>query len=357
MAGIKLSKLLKQYNTSYFELVDYLNSFGAGIDEASVGPDYIVSDAYIPYLNRAYAENTPLRQFEGWNDLNEAFIAHRVVKGYVRSRRKGGYTVEVFGINAFCPGSQMDMKRIKDYDAYVDKVFDFLITGLDEDGQNVIVSRRAVLENVDDDFDMNLSAKEMLLGELKDLVEMPFDAKRSFSLFRDIQDRWRQLGPVPQDSFKEINDTYQLYVARFYEMVNASRETRETNFKSNLEAKIALCEQAEALARDVRVDLAYAELQKLHERWKEIGPVSKEYRDSLWERFKAASAMINLHRREVAKDGEKQARVKKKGPSPDDGVNTPKNQPEKADAPTIEINPDDFFSAKALDLMSRKKKS
>ena len=139
----------------------------------------------------------------------------------------------------------------------------------------------------------NLQKKQAIIEELKALVEEPGDMKEAFPKFRDIQNRWREVGPVPQQNFRDINDTYQLHVTKFYDLVDINRELRDLDFKKNLEAKTAFCEQAEALGQDEDVVEAFKELQKLHEQWKDLGPVAKEFRDEIWERFRAATSVIN----------------------------------------------------------------
>ena len=139
----------------------------------------------------------------------------------------------------------------------------------------------------------NLAKKQAIIEELKILVEEPGDMKDAFPKFRDIQNRWREVGPVPQQSFRDVNDTYQLYVTKFYDLVDINRELRDLDFKKNLEAKTAFCEAAEALAEDDNVVDAFKELQKLHEQWKDLGPVAKEFREEIWERFRVATSVIN----------------------------------------------------------------
>ena len=155
----------------------------------------------------------------------------------------------------------------------------------------------------------NLAAKQAIIEELKALVEEPGDMKDAFPKFRDIQNRWREVGPVPQQNFRDINDTYQLYITKFYDLVDINRELRDLDFKKNLEAKTAFCEQAEALAENENVVEAFKELQKLHEQWKDLGPVAKEYRDEIWERFRAATSVINK-RYQAHFEGLKEQQVK-----------------------------------------------
>lgn len=139
----------------------------------------------------------------------------------------------------------------------------------------------------------NLVKKQSIIEDLKALVDEQGDMKDAFPKFREIQNRWRETGPVPQQNFRDVNDTYQLYVEKFYDLVQINRELRDLDFRKNLEAKTEFCEQAEALAESEDVVGAFKELQKLHEQWKEYGPVAKEFRDSIWERFRAATAVIN----------------------------------------------------------------
>ncbi len=139
----------------------------------------------------------------------------------------------------------------------------------------------------------NLAKKEAVIADLKALLEKQEDVNATFPEFREIQARWRAIGPVPAQSYRNINETYQLYVEQFYDMVKINRELRDLDFKKNLEAKEKFCEIAEKLAENPNVVEAFRELQKLHEQWKEYGPVAKEFRDQVWDRFKAATAVIN----------------------------------------------------------------
>ncbi|MCM1178554.1 MAG: DUF349 domain-containing protein [Clostridium sp.] len=139
----------------------------------------------------------------------------------------------------------------------------------------------------------NLVKKEAIIADLKNLVEKQEDVNATFPAFREIQDRWRATGPVPVQRFKDVNDTYQLYVEQFYDMVKINRELRDLDFRKNLEAKEKFCELAEKLAENDNIVEAFNELQKLHDQWKEFGPVAKQYREEIWDRFKAATSVIN----------------------------------------------------------------
>ena len=139
----------------------------------------------------------------------------------------------------------------------------------------------------------NLAQKEAIVADLKALLEKQEDVNATFPEFREIQNRWRAVGPVPAQSYRNINETYQLYVEQFYDMVKINRELRDLDFKKNLEAKEEFCAAAEKLAESENVIEAFRELQKLHEQWKEYGPVAKEFREQIWDRFKVATATVN----------------------------------------------------------------
>lgn len=139
----------------------------------------------------------------------------------------------------------------------------------------------------------NYEKKSALIAELKDLVDNINDVQATFPALREIQAKWKEIGPVPETVFNEVNKSYQRQMERFYDMVQINHELRDLDFKKNLEAKEELCAQAEELAKSDNVIDAFNSLQLLHEQWKEIGPVAKEFRDGIWERFKAATATVN----------------------------------------------------------------
>ena len=155
------------------------------------------------------------------------------------------------------------------------------------------VKRAAFTQEIEKQKEENYQVKTALIDELKALVEASEDLKETFPKFRDIQARWRAAGPVPQAKMKDLYDTYQHFVEKFYDYVKINKEFRDLDFKKNLEAKERLCAKAEALADEEDAVGAFRTLQKLHEQWKELGPVSKEFRDSIWERFRAATSVIN----------------------------------------------------------------
>ena len=153
--------------------------------------------------------------------------------------------------------------------------------------------RAAFVQEIEKQKEDNYNEKLAVIEDLKALLEKSEDLGRTFPQFREIQNRWKAVGPVPQGKVKDLYDTYQHYVEKFYDYVKINKEFRDLDFKKNLEAKEELCRKAEALDQEEDVVGAFRTLQKLHEQWKELGPVSKEFRETIWDRFKAATAVIN----------------------------------------------------------------
>jgi len=139
----------------------------------------------------------------------------------------------------------------------------------------------------------NYNAKLAIIEELKMLVDSEETINTTFAKFHELQARWRSIGLVPQTKVSDLYETYNLHVENFYNYVKINKELRDLDWKRNLEAKTTLCEQAEALNEVASIVEAFHKLQKLHEEWRETGPVSMEHKESLWERFKSASTIIN----------------------------------------------------------------
>ena len=175
----------------------------------------------------------------------------------------------------------------------VENPFSAIEQGFKELYNNYRKERAEYNKALEKEREANLALKEAVIADLKALLEKQEDVNATFPAFREIQDRWRAIGPVPAANYRNIIETYQLYVEQFYDMVKINRELRDLDFKKNLEVKEQLCEAAEALAAQEDVVEAFKELQKLHEQWKEYGPVAKEFRESVWERFKTATSVIN----------------------------------------------------------------
>ena len=138
----------------------------------------------------------------------------------------------------------------------------------------------------------NLAKKQAVIENIKLLATTPEEAGKSYDAFKELQEEWREIGPVPAENVSEIWKNYQLYVEQFYDMLKLNIQFREYDFRKNLEAKTLLCEQAEKLAEEPDVVTAINRLQTLHQEWKEIGPVAKELREEIWNRFKEASTVV-----------------------------------------------------------------
>ena len=144
----------------------------------------------------------------------------------------------------------------------------------------------------------NYALKLQLIDQLKALTESQEDFNKLYNDFKDIQQRWKEVKAVPQEHVSELWKNYQTYSEKFYDIIKINNQFRDYDFKKNLEMKTALCETVEKLQTEPDVISAFHQLQKLHQQWREIGPVAKELREDLWSRFKAASTIINKRHQE-----------------------------------------------------------
>jgi len=176
------------------------------------------------------------------------------------------------------------------------------IDGAEENFKAIMASirqRRAeIAEQVEKQKAENLAKKQAIIDRIKELATSPEEANAHFDEFKQLQASWKELGAVPAEKATEIWKNYQLYVEQFYDLLKLNSEAREYDFKKNLSAKERLIELAEKLADEEDVIQAFNKLQGLHAEYKEIGPVAKELRDQVWERFKAASTVINKRHQE-----------------------------------------------------------
>lgn len=150
----------------------------------------------------------------------------------------------------------------------------------------------------DKEKEANYNTKLAVIEELKQLIDSEEALNTTFAKFHELQARWRAAGQVPQTKVSDLYETYNLHVENFYDYVKINKELRDLDWKRNLETKTSLCEQAEALAESDSVVESSHKLQKLHEEWREVGPVALEYKEALWSRFKAASTIINRRHQE-----------------------------------------------------------
>ena len=153
--------------------------------------------------------------------------------------------------------------------------------------------RNALTIELEKQKEMNYQVKLSIIEELKDLVESPEDANKNYTEFKKLQQQWNEVKLIPQNKVNELWKNYQLQVEKFYDLLKLNNEFREYDFKKNLEIKNHLCEAAERLADEEDVISAFHQLQKLHQEYRDTGPVAKELRDEIWNRFKTASTIVN----------------------------------------------------------------
>ena len=158
----------------------------------------------------------------------------------------------------------------------------------------IIKEKRAkIFKEMEAEKQDNLAKKLAIIDRIKAMVTTPDEANKNYKEFKALQEQWREIKNVPADKANELWRNYQLYVEQFYDMLRLNSEAREYDFKKNFALKTALCEAAEKLADEEDVISAFHQLQKLHQEYREIGPVAKEQREEIWNRFKAASSIIN----------------------------------------------------------------
>ena len=158
----------------------------------------------------------------------------------------------------------------------------------------IIKEKRAKLfKEQEAEKQVNLEKKLAIIEKIKSMITSPEEANKAFQEFKALQAEWREIKNVPAEKANELWRNYQLYVEQFYDLLKLNSEAREYDFKKNYGLKTKLCEAAEKLADEPDVISAFHQLQKLHAEYREIGPVAKEQREEIWNRFKAASTVIN----------------------------------------------------------------
>ncbi len=153
--------------------------------------------------------------------------------------------------------------------------------------------RQKLFKEQEQEKQENLQKKLDIIEKIKSMVTSPEEANKSYKEFKALQEEWKEIKNVPAEKANELWRNYQLYVEQFYDLLKLNSEAREYDFKKNLELKTKLCEAAEKLAEETDIISAFHQLQKLHQEYRETGPVAKELREEIWNRFKAASTVIN----------------------------------------------------------------
>ncbi len=185
-------------------------------------------------------------------------------------------------------GDEIDFR----YNDITKKQFDETFAAYREKRDQYYQQREQMLKN-------NLQKRLDLIAQLKGLMEVEENIHNTYITFKAIQDDWRKVGPVPKARQKDLWRTYHHHVEIFYDFLQLNRELRDLDFKHNLEEKQKLIVRAEALAHETDLYKAFIELQLLHKIWKEeLGPVAKEQREAIWERFSTATKALHQRRRE-----------------------------------------------------------
>jgi hypothetical protein len=159
--------------------------------------------------------------------------------------------------------------------------------------------KRAELnETLEEEKDRNFTAKSDVVEAIKSLVNRQESLNDTFQEFRDLQQKWRDIGPVPQAKVRDLWNSYNYAIESFYNYIHINKELRDLDLKKNLEVKLGLCESAEKLLLEPNIVTSFNALQKLHDQWREAGPVPKEKKDEVWDRFKEATSIINKKHQE-----------------------------------------------------------
>lgn len=155
------------------------------------------------------------------------------------------------------------------------------------------IKKAALMAKLEKDRENNLLQKQHILSQMKALGDSNDDVSAHISEFRALQQKWKTIGQVPASASTELWKQYNLYQESFWDLIKINNELREYDFKKNLELKNALCETAEKLAQEDNIVSAFQKLQKLHEEWHDLGPVARDLRESIWNRFKEASTILH----------------------------------------------------------------
>ena len=161
-------------------------------------------------------------------------------------------------------------------------------------------------KSLEQNLKQNLANKLEIIEELKGLLNLEENINSTYKHFKELQERWRNTGPIPRDKYNNAWNSYHHHVERFYDFLHLNRDLRDLDFKHNLDKKTKIIERSEELAQDDNVMRSFRELQELHKMWKEeLGPVGREHREIIWDRFKAATKIINDKRQVYYKEIDK----------------------------------------------------
>lgn len=176
-------------------------------------------------------------------------------------------------------------------------------------------SLNAYYKTLETNLKANLENRLRIIEDIKGLINVEENINTTYKHFKDLQEEWRNAGPIPRDKYNNAWNTYHHHVEIFYDFLHLNRDLRDMDFKHNLDQKLKIIDRAEELAKDDNVTRAFRELQVLHKMWKEdLGPVDKEHREAIWERFSNATKTIHDKRQAYYADVDKahEANLQKK---------------------------------------------
>ena len=167
--------------------------------------------------------------------------------------------------------------------------------------------RSKYYQQLKQDLNQNLEKRLEIIEELKGLIDVEENINNTYKHFKDLQDKWKTAGAIPRDKYNTVWNTYHHHVENFYDFLHLNREFRDLDFKYNLEQKLKIISRAEELTQETDTNRAFRELQMLHKMWKEdLGPVEKEFREDIWQKFSDATKKIHDKRQEYFEQLEQQ---------------------------------------------------
>ena len=269
------------------------------VEEQNVEKNVVETEAKTPETEPKVAEESPVAEQEHKQYQTKKEVLERVREIAQGEEAPQKEEVDFLKTTFYKLHIAEREARLKEYiDGGGDPEAYQILPDVDEEAfkaeMSIIKERRQKLfKEQEQEKQDNLQKKLDIIEKIKTMLTSPEDANKSYKEFKALQDEWKEIKNVPAEKANELWRNYQLYVEQFYDLLKLNSEAREYDFKKNLELKTKLCEAAEKLADEPEVISAFHQLQKLHQEFREIGPVSKELREEIWTRFKAASTIIN----------------------------------------------------------------
>lgn len=260
------------------------------VAEVEASEEVVKSDSSEEIPENAQSDLSSLTKDEIINRLKDLRMEDRVpTRQEVDALKHAFYAIRKAEVEAEKEEFEKNAEEGEDFTPSVDPSEDVLKVYLD--GIKQKRAKKVAEENKE--REANYHKKLEIIEAIKVLTESNDDFNKMFNEFKDLQDKWNEIKFIPQAKAKELWTEYQIYTEKFYDLVKINNELRDYDFKKNLELKTEICEAAERLLEGVDHVSAFHQLQNFHQQWREIGPVARELREDLWQRFKEASTQIN----------------------------------------------------------------